>query len=87
MSCSENPCFWRWRITSSSQSQEYRRSGCRCAVAAIHSFSDFTTYEWDPLGLGYNSTTLFNTSGGTTSAITLIGVQTASLSDADFLFA
>ncbi len=57
------------------------------AVAAIHSFSDFTTYEWDPLGLGYNSTTLFYTSGGTTSAITLIGVQTASLSDADFLFA
>ena len=57
------------------------------AVAAIHSFSDFTTYEWDPLGLGYNSTTLFYTSGATTSAITLIGVQTASLSDADFLFA
>ncbi len=57
------------------------------AVAAIHSFSDFSTYEWDPLGLGYNSTTLFYTSGGTTSAITLIGVQTASLSDADFLFA
>jgi Ca2+-binding RTX toxin-like protein len=57
------------------------------AVAEIDSFSDFATYEWDPLGLGYNSTTLFYTSGGTTSAITLIGVQTASLSDADFLFA
>jgi Ca2+-binding RTX toxin-like protein len=57
------------------------------AVAAIHSFSDFTSYEWDPLGLGYNSTTLFYTSAGTTSAITLIGIQTASLSDADFLFA
>ena len=57
------------------------------AVAAIDSFSDFTTYEWDPLGLGYNSTTLFYTNGGTTSAITLIGVQTASLSDTDFLFA
>jgi serralysin len=57
------------------------------AVAAIDSFSDFATHEWDPLGLGYNSTTLFYTSGGTTSAITLIGVQTASLSDADFLFA
>ena len=57
------------------------------AVAAIDSFSDFTAYEWDPGNLGYNSTTLFYTSGGTTSAITLIGVQTASLSDADFLFA
>jgi Ca2+-binding RTX toxin-like protein len=57
------------------------------AVAAIDSFSDFATHEWDPLGLGYNSTTLFYTSGGTTSAITLIGVQTVSLSDADFLFA
>ncbi|MEK7688078.1 MAG: M10 family metallopeptidase C-terminal domain-containing protein, partial [Pseudomonadota bacterium] len=57
------------------------------AVAAIDSFADFTAYEWDPLGLGYNSTTLFYTNGGTTSAITLIGVQTASLSDADFLFA
>ncbi len=56
-------------------------------VSGIDSFSDFTAYEWDPLGLGYNSTTLFYTSGGTTSAITLIGVQTASLSDADFLFA
>ena len=56
------------------------------AVAAIDSFADFTAYEWDPLGLGYNSTTLFYTNGGTTSAITLIGVQTASLSDADFLF-
>ncbi|MDP1751051.1 MAG: Calx-beta domain-containing protein, partial [Reyranella sp.] len=57
------------------------------AVASIDSFADFTAYEWDPLGLGYNSTTLFYTDGGTTSAITLIGVQTASLSDADFLFA
>ena len=57
------------------------------AVGAIDSFADFTAYEWDPLGLGYNSTTLFYTNGGTTSAITLIGVQTVSLSDADFLFA
>ena len=57
------------------------------AVAAIDSFSDFTAFEWDPGGLGYNSTTLFYTSGATTSSITLIGVQAASLSDADFLFA
>ncbi|MEI7875984.1 MAG: hypothetical protein WCK95_27950 [Alphaproteobacteria bacterium] len=57
------------------------------AVASIHSFSDFTAYEWDPANLGYNLTTLFYTDGGTTSAITLIGVQTASLSDSDFLFA
>ena len=57
------------------------------AVAAIDSFADFSTYEWDPGNLGYNSTTLFYTSDGTTSAITLIGVQVASLSDADFLFA
>ena len=57
------------------------------AVAAIDSFSDFTAFEWDPGNLGYNSTTLFYTSGGTTSAITLIGVQTVNLSDADFLFA
>jgi Ca2+-binding RTX toxin-like protein len=56
------------------------------AVASIHSFADFTTFEWDPGNLGYNSTTLFYASGGTTSAITLIGVQVASLSDADFLF-
>ena len=55
--------------------------------AGIDSFSDFTTSEWDPGGLGYNSTTLFYTAGGTTSSITLIGVQTASLSNADFLFA
>jgi Ca2+-binding RTX toxin-like protein len=57
------------------------------AVAAIDSFSDFTTFEWDPGNLGYNSTTLFYTSAGTTSSITLIGVQTANLSNADFLFA
>ena len=57
------------------------------AVAAIDSFSDFTAFEWDPGSLGYNSTTLFYTSGGTTSSITLIGVQTVNLSDADFLFA
>ena len=56
------------------------------AVAGIDSFSDFTTSEWDAGNLGYNSTTLFYTSGGTTSAITLIGVQVASLSDSDFLF-
>jgi serralysin len=57
------------------------------AVAAIHSFSDFATFEWDPGNLGYNSTTLFYSDGGTASAITLIGVQVASLSDVDFLFA
>ena len=57
------------------------------AVGAIHSFVDFSTFEWDPGNLGYNSTTLFYTSSGATSAITLIGVQVASLSDADFLFA
>ena len=57
------------------------------AVAAIDSFADFTTFEWDPGNLGYTSTTLFYTDGGTTSAITLIGVQVASLSNADFLFA
>ncbi len=56
------------------------------AVAAIHSFADFTTFEWDAGNLGYNSTTLFYNDGGTTSAITLIGVQVASLSDSDFLF-
>ena len=57
------------------------------AVASIHSFADFTAFEWDPGNLGYNSTTLFHTDGGTTSSITLIGVQVASLSDGDFLFA
>jgi serralysin len=57
------------------------------AVAAIHSFSDFTTNEWDAGNLGYNSTTLFYNDGTTTSAITLIGVQLASLSNSDFLFA
>jgi len=59
------------------------------AVASIHSFSDFTTYEWDPGNLGYMSTTLFYTDIGnsTTSAITLIGIQVANLSNADFLFA
>ena len=57
------------------------------AVSAIHSFADFTTFEWDPGNLGFNSTTLFYTNGGTTSTITLIGVLTSSLSDADFLFA
>ena len=57
------------------------------AVASIQSFSNFTTYEWDPGNLGYNSTTLFYADGGTTSAITLIGIQVASLSDSDFLFA
>ena len=56
------------------------------AVASIHSLSDFTAFEWDPGNLGYNSTTLFHSSGGTTSAITLIGVQMSSLSDSDFLF-
>ncbi|MDP1751986.1 MAG: calcium-binding protein, partial [Reyranella sp.] len=56
------------------------------AVASIHSFADFTAFEWDPGNLGYNSTTLFHTDGGMTSAITLIGVQVASLSDTDFLF-
>ena len=56
------------------------------AVAGIDSFSDFTTFEWDPGSLGFNSTTLFYNDGGTTSAITLIGVQVASLSDSDFLF-
>ena len=57
------------------------------AVAAIDSFSDFTAFEWDPGNLGYTSTTLFYADGGTTSAITLIGVQVTSLSNADFLFA
>ncbi len=57
------------------------------AVASIHSFADFTAFEWDAGNLGYNSTTLFHTEGGTTRAITLIGVQVASLSDSDFLFA
>ncbi|MDP1752151.1 MAG: hypothetical protein Q8L22_22095, partial [Reyranella sp.] len=56
------------------------------AVASIRSFSDFTTHEWDPGNLGYNSTTLFYTDNGTTSAITLIGIQVANLSNADFLF-
>ena len=56
------------------------------AVTSIHSFSDFTTNEWDPGNLGYNSTTLFYADGGTTSAITLIGVQLANLSNSDFLF-
>ena len=58
------------------------------AVASIRSFSDFTTYEWDPGNLGYNSTTLFYTDidNSTTSAITLIGVLAANLSNADFLF-
>jgi len=55
-------------------------------VASIHSFSDFTTHEWDAGNLGYNSTTLFYADGSTTSAITLIGIQVASLSDSDFLF-
>ena len=57
------------------------------AVASIHSFADFTAFEWVAGNLGYNSTTLFHTDGGATSAITLIGVQVASLSDSDFLFA
>ncbi len=56
-------------------------------VSAVHSFSDFTTFEWDPGNLGFNSTTLFYSNGGTTSTITLIGVVTSSLSNADFLFA
>ena len=55
--------------------------------AGIDSFSDFTAFEWDPGGLGFTSTTLFYTRGATTSSITLIGVQAANLSDADFLFA
>ncbi len=57
------------------------------AITSIHSFSDFTTNEWDAGNLGYNSTTLFYADGGTTSAITLIGIQVASLSNSDFLFA
>ncbi len=57
------------------------------AVAGIDSFSDFTTYQWDPGNLGFNSTTLFYNDGVTTSAITLIGVQATSLSETDFLFA
>ena len=56
-------------------------------MASIHSFADFTAFEWDAGNLGYNSTTLFHTDGSTTSAVTLIGVQLASLSDSDFLFA
>ena len=56
-------------------------------MASIHSLSDFTTHEWDPGNLGFTSTTLFHTEAGTTSAITLIGVQAANLSASDFLFA
>lgn len=55
-------------------------------VVAINSFADFTTFEWDPGNLGFTSTTLFYSNGSTTSAITLIGVQASSLSNADFLF-
>ena len=56
-------------------------------VSAIHSFADFTTFEWDPGNLGVTSTTLFYSNSGTASTITLIGVLTSSLSNTDFLFA
>lgn len=48
---------------------------------------DFATYEWDPLGLGYNSTTLFEHQRRHDQRDHADRRADGDLSDADFLFA